>query len=315
MSRRGTLLIVVAGLAALLSGLALAFIARMRADAEETSAALRETQARLMLLAACDYVLEAGRLGYDAPAGGAAAVHAEAFGWVDVRDGAVGPRTNDGTCCGSAVPAEDGDGDGVADRPAWPAVGGVARAPMFVMRRPPFAIQPIVSRNPMKTDDADPDFGRPFLVNPDPLPARDGFAEFAAGDPRPRPGSEGVAWFRAYRVAPARFVLTCGAGASRGFRDWREVVGARATDAFGDDRALFDAAVAAESRLWYLVEWSAAVKNPNWHSIDHEYGLPDHYLEFPINASLGSNQGKGNIKNLLGSIRWVQRLPRAPARW
>src|SRR5688572_33473510 len=100
--RRGTILIIVAGISALLASLALTFLVRNRSDAEETQATIREVQARIMLVAACNYIQEGSRLGWDQypstpaatndvfPTGSSAAasvpVHEETFGWLDVRD-------------------------------------------------------------------------------------------------------------------------------------------------------------------------------------------------------------------------------------
>ncbi|MBA3848262.1 MAG: hypothetical protein H0X45_16655, partial [Planctomycetes bacterium] len=96
--RRGTVIILVAGAAALMATLVLAFLVRMRSDGEESNQVVRDTQARIMLLAACGYVLEAGRLGYDVdPQLPDPVPHEEAYGWIDVRDGSTGPRDRDGT--------------------------------------------------------------------------------------------------------------------------------------------------------------------------------------------------------------------------
>src|SRR5271163_2877550 len=64
-ARRGTILIIVAGLSALLASLALAFLVHMRSDVEEATGVVNEVQAHLMLLAGCNFIQEASRLGYD----------------------------------------------------------------------------------------------------------------------------------------------------------------------------------------------------------------------------------------------------------
>jgi hypothetical protein len=106
MNRSGTVLIVVAGICALLAGLTLTFIARTRSSVAETNAFEAGIQARIMLVAACSYVCESSRIGYEPlnndPANGPH--HVEAFGWIDVRDGSVGPNTREyrtGTTTGS----------------------------------------------------------------------------------------------------------------------------------------------------------------------------------------------------------------------
>ncbi|HYE05995.1 MAG TPA: hypothetical protein VEL07_10810 [Planctomycetota bacterium] len=330
MTRRGTVLVVVAGLAALLAAIGLAFIMRVREDSAEINLAVREAQARLMLMAACTYVLESGRIGYDVdPQNGAA--HEEGFGWIDVRAIApqdqpyrVGPRDQDRRALFSPAPAVDGDGDGVAERPAWPAIGGVARCPMHRLRRPPYAIAPTAVYNPIGDD------GLPLLAHPDPQPgvgatwpaspAAPSFADFVAGDPRPIAGSTGQAWFRCHRQDEALFVLTCGAGATQGFASWDEVVGAGATDEFGGDQRLFADVMAAEIRRWYRIEWSAAVGSVyDFHFVDNEIKTADHYLMHPHNATqcMRGRSVRSQVRrpNCCGTIRWVEHLETPPARW
>ena len=65
MRRSGTILIIVAGICALLASLTLAFILRSRSSLEETNALEADVQARIMLIAACNYVCEASRIGYE----------------------------------------------------------------------------------------------------------------------------------------------------------------------------------------------------------------------------------------------------------
>ncbi|HYE07567.1 MAG TPA: hypothetical protein VEL07_18765 [Planctomycetota bacterium] len=314
--RRGAILLVVAGGSALIAALAMAFLVRMRSAAEETRLVADEAQARIMLLAACSYVLEGSRLGYDVdpdarpkPDG-----HIEAFGWIDVRDGAIGPRDQIGRQLWTAG--------------AWPAVGATARCPMHAWTRPPYAISPTVAPNAIATrDPSSPDFGRPYLRHPDPLPmvangwpgavSDAAWDDFAAGDPRPRGGTTGLAWFRCHRESPARFVLTCGAGATQGFRSWLEVQAAGAEATFADDQALFDDLRANERLLWYRVEWSAAVTVNNYHSIDYHVGQSGHYYLIAVNGSLGNGDTRSQMRapNPVGTIRWVERLAGEPAIW
>ena len=54
MNRRGTVLIIVAGLAALMASLALTFLARVRSDVEEGQLQLQMVQARVMLVAGAE---------------------------------------------------------------------------------------------------------------------------------------------------------------------------------------------------------------------------------------------------------------------
>ena len=178
MRSSGTILIIVAGICALLASLTLAFIVRSRSSIEETAAMEASMQARIMLLAACSYVCEASRIGYEPLGNPANGTHLETFGWIDVRDASTGPNTRNyskyalATDIGASTPIPLPAGalvpTGSATRPAWPAVGSVARCPMYVMKRPPFALQLKAIYNPVATSDLD--MGTPYLKNRDPEP-------------------------------------------------------------------------------------------------------------------------------------------------
>ncbi len=337
--RSASTLVVIAGLAAMLAGLVLAFLTRMRLDAEDALLVMREAQARIMLIAACNYVQEASRLGYDPDEGGATPVRTEAFGWIDVRDGAIGPKDQYGTPLWTAG--------------AWPAVGTAVRCPMHALRRPPCATRMTVAYNPIATDEGDPAFGLPYLQRPDPQPAVPNYGTpdidatvsdalviagetnwdlYLAGDPRPRPSTTGLAWFRCYRDSPATFVVTCGAGATLGFRAWVEM-GPDDRAAFGD-REGFATALAAEVRTWYRIEWSAAVQAHEDKVYDANNMNSDMYMWNAVNVSgfwgggnpdqrrargnklnAGWQWAKQNPRNLAGTIRWVQRLREPPTNW
>ncbi len=326
--RRGTVIILVSGVVALMATLALAFLARMRSDVEETGDALRQAQCRLMLSAAMCYVLEGSRVGYDRypdtpsdagmPAGAPLPVHEEAFGWIDVRDGSLGPRTQEGRACFSDMPAID---DGRVRRPAWPAPKGIARCPMFVPEAPPYAIRLTASYNPMDTSESPrgPWFCYPLARHADPQPHLDEWNAHVQGDPRPRAETVGKAWFRVLRDGPATFLITVGSGGTHGFRDWREVDAQGEEALFGGDRALFTALASQETRLWYRIEWSAAVIELTYDLIDHEANPTfEHYLQWPLNAShtwCHSARSQTHMKNHCATIRWVQRLLREPTWW
>jgi hypothetical protein len=203
---------------------------------------------------------------------------------------------------------------------------------MFRWRRPPWAIRQTVNYNPIDTDQTRTDWGFPYLRNPDPQPAIDNgwpssvaagnYATWAAGDPRPVPQSDGAAWFRVHREGPATFVITCGAGATRGWADWGEVQRAGAEEQFGSDPRMFEAALAAEVRRWYRVAWSAAVAPTDYHYYDNELGqshIVDQYYFHPMNDSQcspsRSPRSMIRLPNLVGTIRWVQRLWEPPAAW
>ncbi|HYE04960.1 MAG TPA: hypothetical protein VEL07_05485 [Planctomycetota bacterium] len=238
MHRRATVLIIVAGVAAMLAGITVAFLTRMRSDADENRQTQQEFQARIMLSAALQYVQETARLGWGA----------EAYGWTDRRTGASGPRDRFGVPlgAGSAFPAPGAD---------------AARCEAFVMRRPPFAISPRTALNPVLLDPARPWSEILGLTAFDPQPAVAREDDFEAGDRASRPGTSGRAWFRCWRMPAtspdgphATFIVTCGAGATLGWRRFAD-----APPGTFPDQAAFDALRGAETILWYEVAWSAAV--------------------------------------------------------
>ena len=317
--RSGTILIIVAGIAALLASLALAFLARQRATAEETARFIADTQARLMLVAGCSYVCEGSRIGYD-KADPSDPNHQEAFGWIDVRDGSVGPNTRSAISAIAVVPLHDATvqterwGPSGPSRPCWPALKSVARCPMHVLALPPYAIKPIAAPNPIATSGAN--FGQPLLINPDPLPQAASRAEFMSGKWDVRSTSFGRAWFRVYRDGPATFIVTCGAGGTLGYRDWDEVQGDGATATFAGGREFFANLLNQESRMWYRIEWSPAVATSDVHNIKNawNFGPEDHYVSFPMNVS-DSFRSQSHAHNFGGTIRYVERLRNAPTWW
>ncbi len=390
-TRQGTVLILVAGISALLASLALTFMVRNRSDAEETRATLQEVQARIMLVAALNYVQECSRIGWDRyprlppgdpadttpdpafpsspplmtadndafPGGGASGsatvrIHEEAFGWIDVRDGSIGPRT---AMPDSSTPASDptphsyravfdvtpAQHDGVRLRPYWPAPGGIARCPMYVWRQPPFAIQPTVCYNPIQADPAQSaasDYLWPYLRHPDPQPlgskgengtygspsaARAAYIANATGRAEPRVQSTGKSWFRVLRDGPSTFLITCGAGATQGFRSMLEANNQGMGALFNDDGQLFKSLQDQEIRFWYRVEWSASGPEGTYHwELHHATGgldpsvQWDSYLQWPMNASHSWSYGPRSPsfdRHMGGTFRWIQRLVSEPTNW
>lgn len=321
--RSGAVLVVVAGMLAMLVTLAITFLFRMRQDVEEADLILQQTQCRLMLHAGMQFVQESSRLGYarDSDSNGVLSASeraVEAWGWIDVRDGIIGPRDQNGTALYSAG--------------SWPAPGTVKRAPMFRYTRPPFAVVPNMYPNQISDIDdtaVDPQcadtFGIPLLANPDPMPRGDpsfpafdpgagtATAQFSAwerGDARPVDSTTGRAWFRVYREtggeadrpaaagpAGATFIITVGSGGTLGFKDWTDVQNAGAESQFANDPQLFDSLRAGELRQWYRVAWTGAV------------GGGELRLLFPL---MGGKSGKqeGNAPGLAG--RWRSYHARAP---
>ncbi|MBA3845364.1 MAG: hypothetical protein H0X45_01840 [Planctomycetes bacterium] len=332
-SRRAGILVTVVGLSALLLGLCLAFIMRMRSDADEARGFLLQAQARAMLTAALQYIAETSRLGWDDPATPA---HEEAFGWIDVRDGSPGPKDHFNRQLGGI--ASDGSG------PAFPALGAAARCPMYVMKRPPCAVETRSEYNPL------PDVGAPFVDwrtaisyrNLEPLPVEatpaasltQRFQEWSAGDTAPRRGREAKAWFRIYRAtredcdahrdlkgdlspiawSPAVFFVTCGAGATRGFKDWPEVVASGDEAIFAGDRWLFDGLRADEVIIRFACEWHPAVTGETWNHHRHggDFILPP--TNQPDRDSGATNRCAP--KSFGGNFLWIERLASyVPDRW
>lgn len=347
-TRQGTILIIVAGVSALMASLALTFLVRMRSDVQESEALMREAQAHIMLVAACHYIQEASRLGYDyhrtsPPPGSptpppsalplpAAKFHREAYGWIDIRDGAVGPKAS----AISSNPLEVGDPAsralyGVDDDSAFPQQS-VRRFDLYLKQIPPYAI----SLNPAPNA-IDPATGVPWLVEPDPKPqVADSFAAFERGDPTPRQDSTGRSWFRLLRCGQgpnpylarynaATFVVTCGAGGTRGFRsrDWA-TMSTSERQYFAGDQSMLATLEADEVRLWYLVEWSPAVGGLHQFNLVHHRGATrdanndeytfNQYSQFPPNHSFYSHS-QTKERNFGGTIRYVQRLTNEPPEW
>ena len=340
-SRRGTVLILVAGLSALLASLAVSFLVRMRTDEEESDRSVRLAQAHIMLVAGCNFIQERSRLGWDDPAPAASTPsHVECFGWVDIRDGGNGPRDQ------YQGPSDTSPASGVDQTPTAMAVGTwadldiplarrpVSRQPMFVMRRPPFAVMPRVAPNAIQTTTGS-SFGLPLARHCDPEPvirtspvpdSPASWSEYAAGDSTPRLSGQTGAWFRVLRDGPATFVLTCGCGGTMGFRrrDWDGLGTTGAMTAadkalFGNDRDLFCQLEDTEVHLWYRVEWSANVAAADYQWLQNEIA-GDHWVEWAINASATppphfSIRSQPHPANMVGTIRWVQRLVNEPDSW
>lgn len=354
--RNGTILIMVAGLSALLASLALAFLVRQRSDAEESRITVQEVQARLMLSAACNYVQECSRIGWDrywdttvsrptdtndvfpgsSTSGSTVDIHEETFGWLDVRDGTIGPKTQEGRVCFDATNLVFTDATGTR-RPAWPAPDSIVLCPMQVWQAPPSATKLTACYNPINTDEnnqVNGDYLWPWLRYPDPHPqgatTRDGgfpspsdradaYAQFLNGNRTPRVQTVGKSWFRILRDGPTTFVITCGAGGTHGYRSWSEVVDQGMSELFLNDPVFFNSLIQQEIRLWYRIEWSASSIELTYHwDFHHRFRNTDTYMQWPMNAShgwMGGCRGPGHDRNFGGTIRWVQRLRQEPTYW
>lgn len=311
-TRAGTILIVVAGISALLMSVTLAYLVNMRSDMEESELVVREAQARLVLIAGLQYIQEASRLGWDRPA---TPEHEEAFGWTDVRDGSAGPKDR----LGNPLYAV---GSGV-----FPDIGGrAARFPLYAMEKPPYAVKTAFAYNPAPMDAS---LGWRDLVNyrkPDPQPAAETWNEFEQGRPTPRQESAGKSWFRVYRdrntatalVEPATFTITCGAGATLGYRTYQEAVDAGEADVFNNDPRYFALLRSQERILWFRSEWTSAVggsgmgvrvRNGQWDL--PEINKDSYKSVYPS----GTDQHWWVNRNPVGSFLWIQRLELEPLEW
>lgn len=313
------MLIIVAGISALLMSLTVAYLVNMRSDMEESETVMREAQARVVLIAALNYIQESSRMGWDRPT---TPEHEEAFGWSDVRDGSAGPKDRTG------VPLYTvGSGK-------FPDIGGDAgRFPLHALEIPPYAVKSIFAYNPGPMN---PSLNWSALVNytnPDPQPVGENWKQFEDGRPAPRQESFGKSWFRVYRdknpatgtpVEPATFTITCGAGATQGFRTYAEAVAAGQAQLFNYDIATFGLLRSQERLLWFRTEWTSAVGGSGM-----GIRLKNGYFELPeINQGSYSNvyegtplQAEGRSqhwwvnRNPVGSFLYIQRLDHEPTEW
>jgi hypothetical protein len=338
-NRNGTILIIVAGVSALLASLALTFLVRMRSDVEESRSLVMYAQAKIMLAAACNYVQETSRLGWDrywqitpnppVPQVGGQKIHEEGYGWIDVRDGSIGPKNRNGDLLWYEPPP------GSSGSMQWPSISTHVRCPMYRMTRPPFAIKLDTGYNLMDRKTGSPDYCYPLLRNPDPQPVIDNkfskgaptsttdtdWNKFLGGDKNPIVSTMDRAWFRVYRDSPATFVVTCGAGPTQGFKDWNEVMSEMQTGLFGglSGQPLFENLKATEIRLFYRIEWTAAAMETSYHNLHHEIATDtEHYETWPPNSAhtwSASRRTQTWAKNPVGTIRWIQRLTQEPTNW
>jgi len=154
--------------------------------------------------------------------------------------------------------------------------------------------------------------------------------------------STGMAWFRLHRCGPghpdpnyakynaATFIVTVGAGATRGFRYFGNPGGGRPREMTVADeqqfghREFFTTQQNDEFRQWYLVEWSPAVggqyffnlihhRTPKFDANGKEFAHTQ-YAQFPQNCNRYTHS-QGKMKNFGGTISYVQRLPKEPPEW
>jgi len=343
--RSGALLIVATGLSAMMLGLALAFVMNMRNEAGRSDGLTQDVRCRLMLHAAKCYLLESSRLGWGAQ---------ETMGWNDVRTHAIGPIPIDRDPIAANALWSAGTWPAPGSVVRCP-IQRLTRPPFAVHPGPRNTFSDPKGQTSIGAlDDAlfnKHPVERVIYADPEPIvPVGDpSFATgFAAGDRTPVPGSEFQSWFRVYRetasdhdgdgspfydvinlnggdpieggaaARPANasvFLVTAGAGASLGFRDWAEVVAAGKTAIF-DSAGEFDRIRAAEAIRWYRLEWSP------YHNMGSGKGLRANSQHTDINnlvsiSGYSSNNGDAfySVPYPFGHIRWVQRLDQEPPTW
>ncbi|MBA3707584.1 MAG: hypothetical protein H0W83_02045 [Planctomycetes bacterium] len=175
----------IAGLCTIMLTLSITFLVRMRMDTQESMMMVRDSQARIMLVAALQYIQETSRLGWrdmgkiGSDPWGDGSPGYEGFGWTDVRDGSIGPRGPrffDPTSKGASDPRQGQipvpawwrsgpypkDGDGIPsnaftyaesalpaiDQRSWPCPGSAMRGDVYVEKIPPYAVRMQKVMNP-----------------------------------------------------------------------------------------------------------------------------------------------------------------------
>lgn len=122
------------------------------------------------------------------------------------------------------------------------------------------------------------------------------------------------------RSSDGVFIITCGGGATGGYRSWQEVANCGATQRFGGDQNLFHRLRSQERILWYRVCWSGnqggsynaqfdVVDVPNYPN----GGNPPAVNQSPPGNWSGSRSGVNT--HAFGTFSWIQRLPSEPPRW
>ncbi len=195
---------------------------------------------------------------------------------------------------------------------------------MYVMARPPYAVRADRRLQSDRQRSGEPGLRPPYLTSPDPMPVvakpmstPTALNDYLIGDPSARSSSTGMSWFRVYRDGLDTFIITCGAGGSLGFNNWNEVLGAGSQEQFNSDPSMFYAFLGQEVRLWYRVQWSAAVATPEVHNIKNAWvdgGSQDYYVSFPMNSSQ-SIRSQSHCKNMGGTFRYIERLRFQPTNY
>lgn len=185
-------------------------------------------------------------------------------------------------------------------------------------------------------------------------------ASYVAGDTNLMPEYMGLAWFRIYRevssqhdgliantldkyadgttpydIAPevgnGTFVITCGAGGSRGFKDYSEANAA--LPGWFADAQTFGQIRQSEIVSWYRVQWSPQIggnfnKEQMRDNFDlqwtHPFGIYNHNVLTDRGTVVVQDPGSdihttridtAGVKAPFGSFSWVQKLEKEPPQW
>ena len=186
----------------------------------------------------------------------------------------------------------------------------------------------------------------------------DANVDFRYGDQNPRPDSQGMAWFRVYRESPGEhdgepgnvvngttgrddefdvvdlsghhgiFIVTCGAGGTMGFKDYKEAEDAPGGAPF--DEVTFENLRATERILWYRVEWTGSdlpgtysdINNPEtnaevplWNRGNSFFNTLSRKRSPPRIWRNAPMEGGSVARNPIGTIEWIMRLEREPPNW
>ncbi|MDA3961164.1 MAG: hypothetical protein PF961_10265 [Planctomycetota bacterium] len=298
-ARSGVLLIIVAGIAAMLVALVTSFFMWMQQDARESQLTVMEAQSRAMLHAGLAYIQEGSLLGWAPTTGDSFAT----FGWTDVRDGSLGPRGPRAAGASSASNAianpswwpggylpfpSDSQLPKVTER-HWPCPGSSLRGHMAVWERPPSAVQGIQAPNPIRPPQTyrhdDPNWDTPYTstvsnwqsayANPADPHFAFGKDSGALGMLDPQPVSDTWAAFRAGDLR-----TKAGTGDRAWFRIYRELL----TDHDGDGLVHPGANVSATKVGW--VHDTVALYDPNDPAPDHK-----NWNVFIITCGAGPTRG------------------------
>ncbi|MDA3962084.1 MAG: hypothetical protein PF961_14930 [Planctomycetota bacterium] len=196
--RSGSILIIAAGLCALLALTATTFLVSMQAETDENEFLLQQTQARVSMVAACSFIMEsAPKWGGDA-SGPSGSLATSMLGPHDMTPWRLPPYA-------------------ITQQRVFSPMGGDASGNVSASQRPPdeetydFSVNGRVGFRDRVVADSDPKDRKPVFPRKDPTRYVDA-SRLATGDDRRIAQVEARAWFRVYHQGGGTFVVTVGAG-------------------------------------------------------------------------------------------------------